>query len=224
MFIIPLGNGITVDFDKWASSIGIEGNYTKDQINYSRSFWFDYLPFYHMGVRANYKVNNQLSVNYWVTNGTDQTDPFNAYKDEMFGFELRPRKNVDWMVNYYLGQEHPDLILYTNGAPAGMPNLPAFQGTPFTPIVDPPRGKLDIIDTYATIQASAKLGFAVEGDDVIQRLYTNSAPVYTYGGAGYIRYQLTPKIALAGRSEYVADHAGLFQRRAASAPRRDRDD
>src|ERR1035438_6509822 len=48
-YIIPLGSGVTVDFGKWASSLGIEGNYTKDQINYSRSFWFNYLPFYHMG-------------------------------------------------------------------------------------------------------------------------------------------------------------------------------
>jgi hypothetical protein len=45
-YIVPLGRGITVDFGKWANSLGIEGNYAKDQINYSRSFCFDYLPCY----------------------------------------------------------------------------------------------------------------------------------------------------------------------------------
>ena len=40
---------------KWASSLGVEGNYTQYQINYRRSYWFNYLPFYHMGARANYK-------------------------------------------------------------------------------------------------------------------------------------------------------------------------
>ena len=59
-YVVPLGKGLTVDVGKWASSLGIEGNYTKDQMNYSRSFWFDYLPFYHEGVRANYKLNDKL--------------------------------------------------------------------------------------------------------------------------------------------------------------------
>jgi hypothetical protein len=36
-YIIPAGKGITVDFGKWGSSLGIEGNYSKDQINYSRA-------------------------------------------------------------------------------------------------------------------------------------------------------------------------------------------
>ncbi len=43
-YIVPLGKGLNVDFGKWSSSLGIEGNYTKDQFNYSRSFWFNFLP------------------------------------------------------------------------------------------------------------------------------------------------------------------------------------
>jgi hypothetical protein len=39
-YVVPLGKGLTVDVGKWASSLGIEGNYTKDQVNYSRSFYF----------------------------------------------------------------------------------------------------------------------------------------------------------------------------------------
>src|SRR5208283_1141652 len=30
-YVVPVGNGLTVDFGKWASSLGIEGNYSKDQ-------------------------------------------------------------------------------------------------------------------------------------------------------------------------------------------------
>ncbi|MGA8743956.1 MAG: outer membrane beta-barrel protein, partial [Terracidiphilus sp.] len=36
-YVIPEGSGLNFDFGKWASSLGIEGNYTKDQMNYSRS-------------------------------------------------------------------------------------------------------------------------------------------------------------------------------------------
>jgi len=204
-YVAPVGRGLTLDFGKWASSIGLEGNYTKDQMNYSRSYWFDFLPFYHMGVRANYQVNDQLAVNYWIVNGTDQTEPVNGYKDEMFGLNLQPRKSINWTVNYYLGQEHPDFQY----EPVGTPGLPTQQGVPFAPIANPAKGKLNIFDSYVTWNASPKLTFALEGDYVTERLQTDSPPVHTGGGAAYFRYQIRPKIAIAVRSEYVSD-GGLF--------------
>jgi hypothetical protein len=205
-YVVPIGSGLTVDFGKWASSIGIEGNYTQDQMNYSRSYWFDFLPFYHEGARAHYQFNRQFGVNYWVTNGTQQTEPFNGYKDELFGFVLQPRKNIGWTVNYYLGQEHPDFQFVTNGPP----DLPTMQGQPFEPIVNPPSGKLHIFDSYATWNATPKLTLAAEADYVIDRLRTTSAPSHSEGGAAYAHYQLTPKIAFAGRGEYLSDHGGLY--------------
>src|SRR5512146_660187 len=68
-YVVPVGKGLNVDFGKWGSSLGIEGNYTKDQMNYSRALWFDFLPFYHMGLRASIPVTEQFNVNYWVVNG-----------------------------------------------------------------------------------------------------------------------------------------------------------
>jgi cell division protein FtsB len=205
-YIFPVGSGLSVDFGKWASSLGIEGNYTQDQMNYSRSYWFDFLPFYHMGARVHYQFTGKFGVNYWITNGTQQTEPFNGYKDEMFGVIVQPVKNVTWTVNYYLGQEHPDFELVTNGPP----NLPTLQGMPFEPIVNPPSGKLNIIDSYASWSVTPKLTVAGEGDYVIERLLTTSAPSHTDGGAAYVRYQWTPKVAVAARSEYLSDHGGLF--------------
>jgi Putative beta-barrel porin-2, OmpL-like. bbp2 len=207
-YVFPVGQGLTVDFGKFSSSLGMEGNYTKDQINYSRSFWFDYLPFYHMGVRASYKVNDALALNYWVVNGTQQVEAFNGYKDEFFGLTLTPSKNFTWNINYYLGQEHPDVIYYPNGG--APPNSPMEQGVPFTPIVNPPKGKLDIFDTYFNWQATPKLTLATELDYVVERLQTNSSPSHTDGGAAYLRYQITPKLALGARAEYLSDRGGLF--------------
>lgn len=207
-YVFPIGNGLTVEFGKFASSIGIEGNYTQDQINYSRSFWFNFLPFYHMGVNAKYQLNSKLAVNYWAVNGANQTEPFNGFKDEFFGFTITPNKNVTWNVNYYLGQEHPDVTYYPNGgAPA---DAPTNQGVLFEPVVNPPAGKLHIFDTYVSWQTTPKLNLALEADDEIQRLYSYSAPLHTDGGAGYVRYQLTPKFAVAGRAEYLSDRGGLF--------------
>lgn len=205
-YIVPIGSGLDLDFGKWASSLGIEGNYTQDQINYSRSYWFDFLPFYHMGTRVHYQFNDKFGVNYWITNGTQQTEPFNGYKDEMFGFVVTPTKHLSWTVNYYLGQEHPDFQFVTNGPP----NLPTIQGEPFEPIVNPPSGKLHIFDSYTTWNATDKLTLAAEVDYVIERLYAYSAPSHDDGGAAYFRYQLTPKIALAARGEYLSDYRGLY--------------
>jgi hypothetical protein len=206
-YVFPVGNGLTVDFGKWASSLGIEGNYTKDQMNYSRALLFDFLPFYHMGARVNYKVNDTIALNYWVTNGTQQTEPFNGFKDQLVGLNIQPRKTVAWTVNYYLGQEHPDVQYLPNYTGT---NLPTEQGVPFEPIPNAPSGKLHIVDSYVTWQASPKLSFALEGDYVIQRLLTTSAPTHVDALAGYVRYQLTPQVAIAARTEYLSDRGGLF--------------
>lgn len=200
-------NHLTVDFGKWSSSIGLEGNYTKDQINYSRSYLFDFLPFYHMGVRAAYKVNDAVTLNYWLDNGTQWTEAFNNYKDQLFGFTLTPRKNVSWTANYYLGQEHADVVFYPYTNPPGLPTL---QGVSFQPINPAAKGKMHIFDSYATYQPTDRWTLAFEGDYVIERDQTNSAPVHVAGGALYARYQWTRKFAVAGRTEYVSDRGGLF--------------
>jgi hypothetical protein len=66
------------------------------------------------------------------------------------------------------------------------------------------------LDSYATWNATAKLTLAAEGDYVINRVRSTSAPERVYGGALYARYQLAPKVALAGRAEYMSDREGLF--------------
>lgn len=207
-YVIPIGKGLEVDVGKFASALGYENNYTKDQVNYSRSFWFDFLPFYHMGARLNYKFNDKFAVNYWLVNGTQQTEPFNGYKDEFFGLAFTPSKNLSWNANYYLGQEHANTEFFAVGG--GPPNAPTLQGTPFLPIVNPPTGKLHIFDSYVNWQAKPKLTLALEADDEISRLYVNSYPSHTTGGAVYAQYQWTPRVAFGGRAEYLSDRGGLF--------------
>ena len=208
-YVFPVGKGLTMDFGKWASSLGIEGNYTKDQLNYSRSYWFNYLPFYHTGFRAKYVVNDELAINAWITNGTQQTEAFNNYKDQLLGFVLTPTPAVTWTFNYYQGQEHPDVIYLQTPGP-GQQNLPNQQGTYILPIANPPDGKLQITDSYVSWQASKAITLAAEADYVQERLYSYSTPQHVTGGALYGGYQLTPTVALAARVEYLADDGGLF--------------
>ena len=210
-YVVPLGKGINVDFGKWGSSIGIEGNYSKDQVNYSRAYWYDFLPFYHMGVRASFPVNARLTLNYWVVNGTNQVEATNGFKDELLGFIAKPRKTVSWTMNYYFGQEHPDRLVVPPTSP-----IPVQPGLSFQAIRPAPDGRTHIFDSYATWQATPKLALALEGDYVIQRLWKDAAPGHSSapsrvdGGAVYLRYELTPKIGLGSRAEYMSDRGGLF--------------
>jgi Putative beta-barrel porin-2, OmpL-like. bbp2 len=127
----------------------MEGNYTKDQFNYSRSYWFDFLPFYHMGIRASYPVNDRFSLNDWIVNGTNQAEGTNAFKDELFSFTAKPAKSVTWVVNYYLGQEHPD----RTPVPPFLP-IPVQPGLSFQAIIPAPDGRLPIFDSYVNWQAT----------------------------------------------------------------------
>jgi hypothetical protein len=208
-YLFPVGNGLSVDFGKWASSLGIEGNYTRDQLNYSRSLWFDFLPFYHTGLRASYAVNDQLALNFWLVNGTEATEANNNYKDQLVGFVLTPTPAITWTFNYYLGQEHPD-VAYLQSAGPGQQNLPGVQGTYILPIANAPTGKLEIGDSYVAWQATSALLFAAEADYVQQRLYAYSTPDHVTGGALYAGYRFTPPLAIAARAEYLADRGGLY--------------
>jgi hypothetical protein len=211
-YVIPVGkNGITADFGKWASSLGIEGNYTKDQLNYSRSYLYTFLPSYHMGLRASYPINDKIAVNYWVVNGIDQTEATNAFKDQLVGFVLTPKKSLSWTVNYYYGQDHPDRTPASNCGP-----VPVQPGLCYAPIRPAPDGRTHIFDSYATWHPTSRWTLAAEGDYFVQRLWRttapgeSSAPADVIGGAGYVGYEFTKKVAVAGRAEYLSDSGGLF--------------
>jgi hypothetical protein len=209
-YAFPLGSGLNVDLGKWASSLGVEGNYAKDQFNYTRSFYYYFLPFYHAGVRTVYHVNKKLALNHWIVNGTNQSEPTNGFKDELFGYVAQPAKSLTWTANYYLGQEHPDSVAATNCP------VPVQPGLCLTPLSPAPNGKLHIFDSYATWLVTPKLTLQAEGDYLIQREWVNaapgqsSAPTHVIGGVAYAQYQLSPRSNLAARSEYLSDRGGMF--------------
>jgi hypothetical protein len=206
-YVAPIGNGLSIDFGKWASALGPEGNYTKDQINYSRSYFFNFLPFYHMGFRTTYPVNDKLSFSYWLVNGANQTEDFNGFKSQLGQAVIKPTKNLVWTLNYYNGQEQRDLAPSLN---PGLPEIPSQPGLSLTQIRPIPRGRFHVIDTYAFWNASDKVTFGGEFDYVINRVESNGPPQRVLGGAAYFRYQLTPKLFFGQRYVRLNDKAGLF--------------
>ncbi|MEO8027575.1 MAG: porin [Bryobacteraceae bacterium] len=185
-YVAPLGKGLTVDFGKWASSFGIENNYTKDQWNYSRSFWFGFLPYYHMGIRATYPVTGKWNASYWVTNGLNQTEDFNAFKSQAVLLNFNPSAKLSANLNYFAGQEERTV----NG--------------------QTPNGRSHILDSYITWHPGDRWTLALEGDYFISRATGSSAPRRVAGGAAYAGYQFHPRLHLNGRFEFLDDSGGLF--------------
>ena len=206
-YVAPVGKGLTVDFGKFASSLGFEGNYTKDQINYTRSYLFNFLPYYHLGVRSNYAFNDKFNVTHYLVNGIGQSEDFNGFKSQALLFNIKPTKTVSWNVNYYTGIETRDVNPALNPGFAPLPTQPGLSTDQIQPA---PRGRTHIFDTYASWNATEKLTLAGQFDYVINRAQTFSSPLRVTGGAAYARYQFTPKFALAGRAEYLSDRGGLF--------------
>ncbi|MGE0130608.1 MAG: porin [Blastocatellales bacterium] len=201
-YVAPLGNGLTVDFGKFASALGYETNYTKDNFNYSRSYWFLFLPFYHFGFRAAYPVNEKLTATYWLVNGAQQTEDFNAWKSQAVLLTYKPTSRITAQANYYSG---PEQRVRTSILNPTFPVLPTQPGLSPVEIRPEPDGRFHALDAYATINATDKLTFAFQGDYVITRTSGNSPPSRVTGGAAYARYQFSQGFALASRFEYLSD-------------------
>ena len=206
-YLAPIGSGLNLDFGKFASSLGNEGNYTKDQVAYSRAYSFNYLPFYHMGLRANYNVTPKVNVAYWLVNGANDTEDLNGFKSQALLFTLKPATAVTWAVNYYFGQEARDVQPTLN---PGLPTSPTQPGLPTVNISPAPNGREHIFDTYATWQATPRLALTGEADFVLNRTYSPQQPGRVAIGSLTGKYALPRNWNVGARAEYFDDRGGLF--------------
>ena len=123
----------------FASNLGYETNYAKDNQAFSRALLFNFLPFYHTGLRLRSSMHSRVSVSYMLTNGVQQTEEFNDFKSHQVSLTLKPLSSVSWTVNYYAGREQPD------GAKP-----------------DGPDGRFTVFDTYASVSPAPAWTFGVD--------------------------------------------------------------
>ena len=173
-------------FGKFASMLGYETNYAKDNQAFSRAYLFNFLPFYHSGLRLTFPVNDKVSVLYMLTNGIQQTEEFNNFKSNHFAAIVKPVSMVTWTVNYYFGQEQSD-----GGEPDG------------------PDGFFRVFDTYVTVTPTAALTLGLDVNYVTNEITNEDPSVSLQGVAAYARYQVTTPVAFAVRYERLDDE-GLF--------------
>ena len=206
-YLAPVGSGLQLDFGKFSSSLGNEGNYSKDQVAYSRAYSFNYLPFYHTGLRAGYNLTPKVNFTYWLVNGANDTEDLNGFKSQGFIFTLKPASSLTWNVNYYFGQEARDVEPTLN---PGAPTSPIQPGLPTMNISPAPNGREHIFDTYATWQATPKLTLIGEADYVLNRSVSEQQPGRVAIGGLTAKYALPRNWNVGGRAEYFDDRGGLF--------------
>ena len=68
-YLAPFGKGLTVQGGIFASLIGYDGLYAKDNLNYTRPWTGDYTPYFMLGVNASYPVTSRLTATAFVLNG-----------------------------------------------------------------------------------------------------------------------------------------------------------
>jgi hypothetical protein len=190
-YVFPVGRGLQMDFGKFASMLGYETNYAKDDNHFSRAYLFNFLPFYHAGLRTTLPVSDELTLMYMLTNGIQQTEDFNDFKSSHIAAIVKPHRTLTWTVNYYFGQEQPD------GASTGSGSVEA------------PDGFFRAFDTYVAYAATPKLGLGLDVNYVTSEVDKSDPARSTQGIGAYARYQGTSPAALAVRYERLDDE-GLF--------------
>jgi hypothetical protein len=185
-YVFPFGRGLQTDFGKFASNLGFETNYAKDNNHFSRAYLFNFLPFYHSGLRLTLPVSDEVTLMYMLTNGIQQTEDFNNFKSNHVTAILKPVPRVAWTTNYYFGQEQPD------------GELP-----------DGPDGFFRVIDSYATFAATPALSFGLDVNYVTNEVNKADEALSLQGTGVYARYQLSAPAAVALRYERLDDE-GLF--------------
>jgi hypothetical protein len=185
-YVFPVGAGLQADFGKFASMLGYETNYAKDNQAFSRAYLFNFLPFYHSGLRLSLPVTGKVTLLSMLTNGIQQTEDFNDFKSSHFAAIVKPVSQVAWTINYYFGQEQPD-----RGEPGG------------------PDGFFRVFDTYVTVSPSSAVTLGLDLNHTTNEVLQSGPSLALDGIGAYARLQATAANALGVRYERVDDE-GLF--------------
>lgn len=68
-YLAPVGTGLTLQGGIFASFIGYDSLYAKDNFNYTRPWGADFTPYLMTGVNASYAVTDKATVTAFVVNG-----------------------------------------------------------------------------------------------------------------------------------------------------------
>jgi hypothetical protein len=183
-YMAPIGKGLQIDFGKFVTPAGAEVIESNQNWNYTRSILFyDAIPYYHFGARVKYTFNDKWSITGLATNGWNNVLSTNTGKTGGFSLAWNATKKISLTETYLAGPR--DI--------AGIGDNGPWNNLSDTVLTYNPTGKLSLMANFDYDHQGGHGGFDAD---------------YT-GIAGYVKYQCSPKTAVAGRYEYLNDHDAL---------------
>ncbi len=187
----PVGNGIDWKIGVFDSILGYESLTTYNNPNYTRSYGFTIEPTTLTGLIGTYKINDMASVTAGIANtvgapinnrafpagnpGVDGTEA-ESYKAYTAAVALTAPTSWGWIGGSTLSAGFINGFNFANGHNQANYYVGATMNTPLTAL---------------------KVGLAYDLLDV------HNAPGDTWDLAGYVSYQVTEKLSLNGRAEYL---------------------
>ena len=178
-YLAPVGSGLTLDVGKFVTPVGFEPTESKDNNNYSRSFLYALGPYYHVGARVAYSLNDRVAIGGMLVNGWNATGDNNAGKTVGASITVKPTAKLTLIENVIAGPEQ----------------------------TDDTKDVRTMYDTVATLTINDRVTAGLNYDFVKDAVA--GTDVNWQGVALYLRGQLTPRFALAPRFEIFKDRDGF---------------
>ncbi len=183
--------GLTLDLGKFYSWIGWEGVEAWNNDLYSRALLYTIVqPNYHCGLRATYNFNDTNTLAVYATRGWNQTN--RNPKGITFGAQYK--RIIDKKTTAYLG-----FITGKEGSLTAN-NSGGFGGIGF---FVPTVADTTLLDLILVRQQSEAWRFTLNASSA------KAGGAKFYGASFVARYQVNPKLAVAGRIESVGDDRGV---------------
>ena len=172
---------------KFVTNAGAEVIKSDADTNFSRSILFGYaIPFTHTGVRATYKLNDQLTVLGGVNQGWDAFRDTNGAKTLELGAVWTPVEPLSLTGSFYSGKER-------------VTNYPRSDA----------QGTRNLVDLVGSYKITEQLTFVANYDYGTQAQGSASGGKAKWQGiAGYLNYQFNDQWRLSLRGEYFDDKDG----------------
>jgi hypothetical protein len=183
-YVAPLGSGLKLQFGKFATFVGAEVIEAKDNVNYSRSFLYNFAePLTHTGAMAGYKFSDAFTANLYVVNGWDSATDNNKAKTYGVGLAVTPMDPLQFNFNFIYGPEQAN---NTSNNRLLFDWVGAFKAT-------------------KNLTFMANFDYGHEEKDPLNSARDSE----WYGVAGYAKYDFTDFFSTALRAEYFKDPDGV---------------
>lgn len=180
---LPVGNGIVVKAGKFVTPLGYETINPVTNPLYSHTFLFGFaIPFTHTGVTATYQIDKNWAVMGGIVRGWDQALEDNNDMVSFLGQVAYTSDKLDVIVTAITGPEQED-------------DEDDYR-TVFDAIVVYREG--DNLQFVLNADYGWESGLGIPDDD---------DPIW-WGAAGYILYEIDPRLTAVARVEYFSDQDG----------------